>query len=250
MALVAVQGLTPMSVLISLAAAAIAAVMVAQVYRAVVHLRGESQATCQAAAKAEKHYVDCLLRIVRFIESRDPCLAGRSQRIGALADSIGRRMGLDARHCEMLHLAGELHDIGMIAVPRGIIGSRSSLGVKDMVTVREHAGISHQMLSPLESLKPILPAIRHHHERMNGTGYPDGLSGTAISLEARILAVADAYDAMTHDRPYRPAMTPLAAMEELTRCSPDGFDADCVQAIGEVVNVGQLKRAEESCGVR
>jgi HD-GYP domain-containing protein (c-di-GMP phosphodiesterase class II) len=90
-------------------------------------------------------------------------------------------------------------------------------------------------------LAGVLPAIRAHHERLNGTGYPAGLAGDEIPLGARILAVADAYEAMTHDRPHRPAVSPLIAMRELRRCCPSGFDPQCVEALAHVLNVPALE---------
>ncbi|MFP3937416.1 MAG: HD-GYP domain-containing protein, partial [Phycisphaerae bacterium] len=169
-------------------------------------------------------------------------------RIGYLSEQIARRMGMDSGLCERMNAAGRLHDIGLLAVPESILNKRSRLGTDEFRTVQKHAEVSCEVLKPLTTLQDVLPAVRTHHERMNGTGYPDGLTGEEIPSVGRVLAVADAYDAMTHDRPWRPAMTPLQAMRELIRCSPAGYDPDCIRALGEVVNMPALQQAFEASG--
>jgi len=141
----------------------------------------------------------------------------------------------------LMNLAGRLHDIGMLAVPQSIVAQRSTLGAEAFRSIKEHPSISWEALKPLELLEEVLPAIRHHHERMNGTGYPSGLSGEEIPLTARILAVADAYDAMTHDRPHRGAVTPLSAVHELRRCAPEGYAPRCVEALADVLHLPALE---------
>jgi HD-GYP domain-containing protein (c-di-GMP phosphodiesterase class II) len=143
----------------------------------------------------------------------------------------------------LLSLAGRLHDIGLLAVPRDVLEKSTSLDREEFRIIKKHSEVSYEVLKPLGCLEDVLPAIRFHHERMNGTGYPSGLVGQAIPLEARIVAVADAYDAMTHDRPYRPALSPLQAMEELQRCTPEGYDKECVDALGRIMNFDVLARA-------
>ncbi len=216
-----------------------------QVHRNVRDLRGRSAAQRRAAIYAEQHYIDVLGKIIQYIESRDVYARGRSGRIGWLSEQISHRMGLSQELCGRMKAAGRLHDIGLLAVPDTILNKRSRLGADEFRTVQKHALVSYEVLKPLQTLQDVLPAVRSHHERMNGTGYPEGLSGEDIPLTGRILAVADAYDAMTHDRPWRPAMTPIQAMRELVRCSPAGYDPDCVRALGEVVNLTALESAFE-----
>lgn len=216
-------------------------ILVYQVHRGVGHLRQRSDVLRAASEDAERHYIDVLRRIVRCVEARDGHWSGHSERVGRLAGRIGERLNLPPRRCELLTAAGQLHDIGLLAVPESVIGKVAQFGVDDYRAVKRHSKMSYDILRPLSSLQDALPAIRHHHERMNGTGYPAGLSGEAIPLGARIIAVADAYDAMTHDRPHRPALTPYQAVNELRRCTPSGYDADCVRALGEVVNLSDLE---------
>ena len=195
----------------------------------------------QASQQAQLHYIDVLKRIVRFSEIREGYDGGRSERIARLCSQMGQKMGFDPQRCERLFVAGWLHDIGLLAVPEHVLLKASRLNGDEFRSIKQHAVTSFEVLQPLDMLEDVLPAIRHHHERANGTGYPDGLRGEASPIEARILAVADTYDAMTHDRPHRPAMSPLEAVKELQRCSPEGFDPKCVEVLAEIVNVPQLE---------
>jgi len=201
----------------------------------------KSRTIRDAATRAERHYVEVLWRIVRFAEARGKYNTDHSQRVSVLAEELGRKMGLPAIVCRGLRLAGRLHDLGMLAVPERTLTHRGRIGVDEFRTIQKHPEVAYEVLEPLTSLSGILPAILHHHERMNGTGYPAGLKGDEIPIEARILAVADAYDAMTHDRPHQPGISPVAAIEELRRCSPAGYAPDCVEALAEVKNHQQLK---------
>ena len=221
----------------------IACVVAMQVWRAVKILHDQGDLVRSAAAEAEKHYVDVLRRLVKYVEAREQHAEGHSERIGRLSAKIGRRLGQSKDKCELLSLAGELHDVGLLAMPDGMLTQHTRFGVDEFRTIQRHSEISYEILKPLEVLSEVLCGIRHHHERMNGTGYPAGLSGGEIPIEARILAVADGYDSMTHDRPHRPAMTPLEALTELRRCTPHGYDEACVDALENVVHLPKLKEA-------
>ncbi len=217
-----------------------------QVGRGVRQLHRKHQDTHESAQRAERHYFKVLRRIVSAVENRNPYTRGRSKRIGYLARRIGENIGLDDYQCRMLDLAGQVHDIGLLSVPDYILNKPSRLGNDEFRTVRKHAETSYRILEPLTFLAEILPAIRYHHERMNGTGYPHELKFEEIPVIARILAVADAYDAMTHDRPHRPALPDLEAMNELKRCSPAGYDEQCVAALEEVLNMKHLRKAHQT----
>jgi len=220
----------------------IAGVLVFQVHWAVGQLNRQSNIVRQAAGQAEAHYVNVLRRIVRFVEARDNYKRGHSHRVGRLSEQIARKLSLPEARCSLLNLAGQLQDIGLMAIPERILNERTHLGADAFRFVRRHPQVSYEVLRPLESLRDVLPGIRYHHERMNGTGYPAGLVGQEIPIEARILGVADAYDAMTHDRPNHPAMAPLEAMDELGRCTPAGYDPACVEALGEIVHLPVLAK--------
>jgi len=223
--------------------AGIAALMVLQVHWAITHLHRQSHMARKAADEAEEHYVEVLWSIVRFVEARDKIMEGHSERVSELAEQMARKMCLPDERSRMIKLAGRLHDIGMIAIPEKILKQRGRIGVDGFRSIMQHPEVAYQVLKPLNSLAGALPAVRHHHERMNGTGYPAELAGRDIPLEARILAVADAYDAMTHDRPNRPAMAPVVAMQELRRCTPAGYDPACVEALASLKHIPALEKA-------
>ncbi len=216
--------------------------LVAKLCRAVAALRRQCAGAMDGAQQAEEHYIGVLKQIIRYVDSRENYTRGRSERIGNLCESISQKMGMEAATCSQMNLAGQLHDVGLLAVSERILNKRALLGSKEFQAVQKHAEVSCELLSPMDSLGGVLPAIRHHHERMNGTGYPHGLSGTNIPLEARILAVADSYDAMTHDRPHRSAMSPAEAMAELRRCTPAGYDTQTVDALAAVLRLPELSR--------
>ncbi len=224
----------------------IGGLMLLQVYRTTSYITAESQSTAEAANDAEEHYIQVLWRIVRFVEARDKYTKGHSERVANLSEKMARKLGLPEDVCSKLNTAGRLHDLGMLAIPASILEQRNKMSVDGFRTVKKHPIASYEILKPLSSLEGVLDAVRYHHERMNGTGYPNGLADDDIPIEARIVAVADTYDAMTHDRPHRGAMSAYAAMKELERCSPAGYDRACVEALVEVAGLPTLERAMAS----
>ncbi|MCY2931561.1 MAG: HD domain-containing protein [Planctomycetota bacterium] len=227
--------------LLAATVAEVAGLLLYTVYRAFTHLHAHTGRLADNAGEAEKHYVEVLGRIVKIVEARGAHWSGHSERVGRLARGVCLKLGMDPKLADLMDLAGQLHDIGLLAVSEALLAQHGNFGSEAFGSVQKHSEASFEVLRPLESLAPVLPAIRHHHERMNGTGYPLGLAGEDIPVEARILAVADAYDAMTHDRPHRGALSPYQAMQELRRCTPAGFDAACVAALADVVNLPKLE---------
>ena len=217
-----------------------------QVSRAVRQLHRQHQAARRAAMRAERHYFKVLRRIVAAVEHREPYTRGRSRRIAFLARRIAETMGLERSQCRLLGLVAQIHDIGLLAVPDRILNKPGRLGREEFRSIRKHPETSYRILEPLTFLAEALPAVRYHHERMNGSGYPFGQKREEIPLIARILAVADAFDAMTHDRPHRPTLPPVEALNELRRCSPDGYDPACVAALEEVLNARHLRAAHRA----
>ncbi len=195
-----------------------------------------------AVDNSEHHCIEVLRKIILYVEARDRYWAGHSQHVGELTERIAREMKLPDDACLELRLAGQLHDVGLFAVPESVIKNYSSFGVDEFRSIKKHSEVSYEVLAPLDTLsETALLAIRYHHERMNGTGYPAGLEGEAIPLEARIIAVADSYDAMTHDRPHRKAMEPMRAMSELRRCCPAGYDPQCVDALARTLRLATME---------
>jgi hypothetical protein len=164
------------------------------------------------------------------MEAKDPYINGHSLRVQTWATAVGRELGLAGPRLQILTHAAELHDVGKMAVPDSILQANRKLTDAEWAIVREHPRRGAEMIKHLTFLKNSVPAILHHHERMDGTGYPDGLCGDQIPLEARILAVIDSYDAMTSARAYRRALPHEAAIAELRRSIGTQLDPECVEA--------------------
>jgi len=154
-----------------------------------------------------------------------------STNVGEYAAAIGERLGWDENRIGLLRMAGILHDVGKVAVPDRILRKAGPLTPAEFEQIKPFPAAGAEMVSRIEGLDPIVPWIRHSHERMDGKGYPDGLAGDAIPLGARIIHVADAYDSMTSKRTYRAAMSPETAMAELRAGAGTQFDPDCVDAL-------------------
>jgi hypothetical protein len=173
------------------------------------------------------------------IDAKDPYTHGHSQRVQTWAIDMAKELGLPGPRLQTLTQAAELHDIGKLAIPDEVLKASRGLTSEEWALIRQHPRRGAQMVQHLTFLRAACEAILHHHERLDGTGYPDGLAGDGIPLEARILAVADAYDAMTSARPYRPALTHEEAIVELRRCAGTQLDPQCVEAfirrVGEPV---------------
>lgn len=169
--------------------------------------------------------------LVNLLEARDPNTAHHSERVAAIAWDIGREMGLSLEELRTLHRAATLHDIGKVGVPDAVLHKPAGLQGEEWQAMQSHPGVGYQVLAPLlPYLGNIGPGILYHHERFDGRGYPEGLAGQDIPLMARIIAVADAYEAMTADRPYRRAKGPEEAVREILDLSGTQFDRQVVQA--------------------
>jgi putative nucleotidyltransferase with HDIG domain len=158
------------------------------------------------------------------VETKDPYTKGHSERVAELSEEIATKMGLLQRDVERVRIAGILHDIGKFGVSELLLGKKEKLEDVEYEVVKLHSMEGQNILKPLYFLNDILPAIYHHHERFDGKGYPVGLAGRDIPLWARIIHVADSYDAMTSDRPYRVALTEEQAVKEINSCSGTQLD--------------------------
>jgi len=170
------------------------------------------------------------------IDARDPYTRGHSEEVARLTVCVAREMGWDGADLEMLEFAALLHDVGKIAVPDAILRKNGPLTPEEWEIVRQHPHHSAQIVEPVAPLRRIIPWIYHHHEWWDGSGYPDGLKGEEIPLAARIIAVVDAYNAMTTERPYRDAMSHEEAIEELRRCAGTQFDPEVVEVFLRILN--------------
>lgn len=158
-----------------------------------------------------------LFSLARAIEAKDKYTEGHAERVSRYAVLIGKRLGLDETRLDIIRTAGIIHDIGKIGIPESILNKPGRLTPGEYDLVKQHPLIGVRICGPLNSLKGAIDAVKHHHEKLNGRGYPDGISGDEISLEARIMAVADIFDALYSDRPYRarlPLEEALALLEK------------------------------------
>ena len=176
-----------------------------------------------------------LFSLARSVDSKQNLRNGHSDLLLGYAELLVRSFGFDDHDTLELRIACWLHDIGKVVVPESILLKPGPLDAEETRIMREHPVTGEQICAPLKSLRPILPVIRHHHERMDGSGYPDGLRGDAIPLKARILQVADIYDALTTDRPYREALPHNEALSILFAEAENGWlDSSVVSKFGLV----------------
>jgi len=167
--------------------------------------------------------------LAETIEKRDPYTGGHTQRVMKYSLAIGKTMGLAEKELEELKLAAILHDIGKIGIRDSILLKNGRLDKDEMEAMNRHAEFGSEILEHVKQLKGVIPGVRGHHEKYDGTGYPDCLHGTDIPIIARIIAVADTFDAMTTDRPYRKGLSVNTAVGELRKCSGTQFDGAVVE---------------------
>ena len=164
------------------------------------------------------------------IIGRDPHTTGHERRVAGLAVAIGAELGFDTPRQEGLRVAGHLHDIGKITIPSEILSKPGKLSAIEFQLIQGHAQASHDLLKGVEWAWPVAQIALQHHERMDGSGYPQGLKGEAILLEARIMAVADVVEAMSSHRSYRPALGIDKALAEIERGRGTAYDTDVADA--------------------
>lgn len=179
-----------------------------------------------------------LFAVARMVEARDETTGDHCERLSRSGVWLGKKLGLDADALKTLRRAGYLHDIGKIGIPDAILCKPGPLTPEEWAVMRTHVDIGVSICSPLRTFRQVLPVIRHHHERQDGSGYPDGLQGEDIPLLARVFQVVDVFDALTWDRPYRKALPPQEALnilaEETTRGAWDPKIVEVfIQALGE-----------------
>jgi cyclic di-GMP phosphodiesterase len=182
-----------------------------------------------------RNYIDeqaksVVLSLARSVEAKHSLAEGHSDRIGDYAVQFGESLGLEEQELQDVRIACLLHDIGKVGVPENILLKPGPLDLEEMKIVKQHPVIGESICAPLKSLRRILPAIRHHHELRDGSGYPDGLRGEQIPLQARIVQIADIYDALITERPYRIALSSGEALEILRQEASRGWlDATLVR---------------------
>lgn len=177
----------------------------------------------------QRSYFDTIRALVNAIEAKDKYTRGHSERVTCYALEIGKRLNLTPKRMEILQHAAILHDIGKIATDLSILNKSGFLTIEEFEVVKEHPLVGSQILDPISFLEEVKAIIAEHHERYDGKGYPLGKKGEDISLESRIIAICDAFDAMTSDRPYRKALDMNNALDEIERCAGTQFDPKLVK---------------------
>lgn len=180
--------------------------------------------------QSEVELVNSIKMLIRIINAKDKYTYGHSERVGRYAVWIAEKMDLPEDEIQTIKMGAFLHDIGKIEISRGVLMKRGPLNEEEFELIKKHPLWGAGIIKAVESLNQTLPLIKFHHERFDGNGYPKGLKGTQIPLHARILAVADSYDAMTSNRPYRKRKTVGEAVEELKKCAGTQFDPEVVEA--------------------
>jgi putative two-component system response regulator len=171
-----------------------------------------------------------LFALGQAVEQRDRYMAGHCERLAFMGVSLGVAMGLERMSLLALYRGGYLHDLGKVGIPDSILFKPVNLTAREWVVMRSHPARGEEICRHLKSLAPVLPIIRHHHERFDGSGYPDGLRGPQIPLLARVLQIADIYDALTSRRPYKPAYSAAKAIETIREETRRGWrDPDIVK---------------------
>ncbi|MBV8256369.1 MAG: HD domain-containing protein [Actinobacteria bacterium] len=173
--------------------------------------------------------------LVATLDARDRYTAGHSAAVAIYARDIAARMGLSAADQELVHLAGLVHDVGKIGLPAGLLEKPGALTLEERRQMERHSEIGEQILRNVEDYSEIASIVRHHHERVDGLGYPDGLGGSEIPLLSRVIAVADSYNAMTSDRPYREALPSRVARLRLAQAVESQFDTSVVAAFEAIL---------------
>ena len=185
--------------------------------------------------KLERLSIATLEALVNALEAKDPYMRGHSARVADLSATIAHQLGLADEDVEHIRVAGRLHDIGKIGTRESVLNKQGALTPDEFEHVKQHVVIGSQILAPLSHLGDIMPAVRHHHERWDGTGYPDGLRGEEIPLTARIIGAAEVFDALSTSRAYQEKMTREKAIERIADLAGTVLDPKVHEALATVV---------------
>lgn len=174
------------------------------------------------------------------VDAKDSYTCGHSERVAEISLAIAKEMNLSHEEQYLIHIGAHLHDVGKIGIPDAVISKPGRLTNEEFTLIKEHPIIGYHIVSKVKILQTVSLIVRHHHERIDGGGYPDGLAGETIPLGARIVAVADAFDAMTTTRTYKASMSIPEALQELINCSGTQFDRDVVEVFVKIMKKGNL----------
>jgi HD-GYP domain-containing protein (c-di-GMP phosphodiesterase class II) len=190
--------------------------------------------------QVKETFLSTAATLAEAIEKRDPYTGGHVRRVVDISLAVGEELGLNREEKETLELAAILHDVGKIGIRDGVLLKHGPLTPEELAHIRLHPQLGAEILAPIKQLEAVIPAVRHHQERCDGRGYPQGLKGDEIPLASRVIAVADAFDAMTTDRPYRPRLSDETAATEIEHCAGSQFDPKVVEAFLRAFRGGRI----------
>ncbi len=190
--------------------------------------------------------VGALTALARTIDAKSPWTAGHSERVTRTTLRVARKMGLGEDELEVINRGGLLHDIGKIGIPAEILDKPAALNEEEMQVMRDHVTVGARILEPIAAYSDVIPIVLRHHERFDGSGYPDGIAGEEIAFHARVLAAGDVYDALTSHRPYRSGMRSADAVAWIVEQSGAHFDPEVVKAFVAVMSEPERTAGESA----
>jgi HD-GYP domain-containing protein (c-di-GMP phosphodiesterase class II) len=194
----------------------------------------------KAAEENRELFVGTVKALAAAIDGKDKYTRGHSERVARISVAIGRQMNLPADELERLRISALLHDVGKIAIDDNILKKPASLTEEEFEIMKTHPKAGYKIMSQIPAMAPYLPGMYMHHEMVNGKGYPQGLTGDEIPLQAKIVSVADTFDAMTIDRPYQKGMELGAALERIRSLVDSRYQHDVVEALVDAVEAGEV----------
>jgi diguanylate cyclase (GGDEF)-like protein/putative nucleotidyltransferase with HDIG domain len=192
----------------------------------------------EAGVYAKRNGLSAIYALVSTVEARDPYTYGHSRKVNSYAVALAEAIGLSPDDVSKVSTAALLHDIGKIGIPDKVLNKKGKLSKEDWEAIKSHPRLGANIVGNVPQLIPCVNSILHHHERWDGGGYPEGLKGEEIPIEARILAIADSFEAMTSARPYRPALCSEKVVKELRRCGGSQFDPELVGVFIGIIEAG------------
>jgi len=194
----------------------------------------------QALRQNQELFLETIKTLAAAIDAKDQYTHGHSERVSSFSMAISRHLGLTQEEVFRVHIAAILHDVGKLGIRESILNKPGGLSDEEFDIMRQHPSIGAQIMSPIRMLKDIIPGIRNHHETWNGKGYPDQLKGEEIPMVARIIGIADTFDAMTTTRPYQQAMTLDYVLDKMRSMSGTRFDPVVIDAFIAAVEAGDI----------
>jgi putative nucleotidyltransferase with HDIG domain len=196
----------------------------------------------QTQASLKSLHLNTIKALIEAIEAKDPYTRGHSENVAKYSMLLGNELGLSPEALDRLHAAALLHDIGKIGIREEVLNKPAKLNSEEYEHIKKHPEISAQIVGSIPDLAIVASIIKHHHEHYNGQGYPDGLKGDEIPIESRILSIADTFDAMTSNRPYRQSCSKQKAFSELRKCANKQFDTELVEAFVKALKNVRIKK--------